>query len=96
MELDEALIGERARFLQDGMRLTVESHQDAPIGLVLPEQVTLKVRETEPVVKGQTAAKSNKPAILENGIRVMVPVFIQAGDRLVIDTMDCAYIKRVD
>ena len=96
IELSEEMLGARAQFLQDGMALTVESHQEKPIGLVLPEQVTLQVRETEPVVKGQTAAKSNKPAILENGLRVMVPVFVQSGDRLVIDTADGAYIKRAD
>jgi elongation factor P len=62
----------------------------------LPDQVTLEVSETEPVVKGQTAASSNKPAVLENGVRTMVPPFVEAGDKIVVDTNEVTYIKRAD
>ena len=58
--------------------------------------VTLQVSETEPVVKGQTAASSNKPAVLENGVRTMVPPFVEAGDKIVVDTNEVTYIKRAD
>ncbi len=95
LSLDQ--IGEdAARFLQDGMTVKIELHEGRPIGLELPEQVTLAVSETEPVVKGQTAASSYKPAILENGVRVMVPPFINAGDRIVVATADASYVKRAD
>ncbi|MEG9861913.1 MAG: elongation factor P [Parvularculales bacterium] len=90
------LMGERTAFLQDGMMVTVESYEERPIGVNLPDQVTLEVQETEPTVKGQTAASSNKPAILENGLRIMVPPFIANGDKIIVDTSDIAYVRRAD
>jgi elongation factor P len=87
---------ERAAFLQDGMEVTVESHEGRPIGIALPDQVTLAVVEAEPVVKGQTAASSYKPALLENGVRVMVPPFVGVGERVVVDTNELTYVRRAD
>ena len=92
--LDRTLIGDRAAFLQDGMVVMVESFEGTPIGVELPETVVMEVTETEPVVKGQTAAASYKPAILEGGVRVMVPPFIEHGDRIVVNTADATYSKR--
>lgn len=89
-------VGDRAAFLQDGMQVVVESHEETPIGVKLPDQVTLEIAETEAVVKGQTAASSYKPAILENGVRVMVPPFVTVGERIVVDTNELTYIKRAD
>lgn len=86
IQLPAELIGERAAFLQDGMTVVVESHEGKLIGVSLPDQVTLEVTEAEPVVKGQTAASSNKPAVLENGIRVMVPPFVGVGEKIIVDT----------
>ena len=96
IELERDFIGERAVFLQDNMNVVVESHEGKPIGVSLPDQVTLEVTEAEPVVKGQTAASSNKPAILENGMRVMVPPFIGVGEKVVIDTNEMIYLRRAD
>ena len=96
IELQSDFVGERMAFLQDGMMVVVESHEGRPIGVRLPDQVTLEVSETEPVVKGQTAASSNKPAMLENGVRIMVPPFVEAGDKIVVDTNEVTYIKRAD
>ena len=96
IELQSDFVGERTAFLQDGMMVVVESHESLPIGVRLPDQVTLEVSETEPVVKGQTAASSNKPAMLENGVRIMVPPFVEAGDKIVVDTNEVTYIKRAD
>ena len=96
IELQSDFVGERTAFLQDGMMVVVESHENRPIGVRLPDQVTLEVSETEPVVKGQTAASSNKPAMLENGMRIMVPPFVEAGDKIVLDTNEVTYIKRAD
>ncbi len=87
---------ERAAFLQDGMKVTVESHEGTPIGVTLPDQVTLEVVEADPVVKGQTAASSYKPAKLENGVRILVPPFIGAGERVVVDTNELTYVRRAD
>ena len=96
IELDADFVGDRKAFLQDGMMVVVESFEDKPIGVRLPDQVTLEVRETEPVVKGQTAASSNKPAMLENDVRIMVPPFVEAGDRIVVNTEELIYLKRAD
>lgn len=96
IELPEDFVGERAAFLQDGMTVTVESHEGKPLGISLPDQVTLEVTEAEPVVKGQTASSSYKPAIMENGVRVMVPPFISTGERIVVDTNELTYIRRAE
>lgn len=96
LELQKEFVGERAAFLQDGMTVTVELYEEKPIGISLPDQVTLTITEADPVVKGQTAASSYKPAILENGIRVLVPPFISSGERIVVDTNDLTYLRRAD
>jgi len=96
LELQKDFVGERAAFLQDGMQVTVELYEEKPIGISLPDQVTLEVSEADPVVKGQTAASSYKPAVLENGIRVLVPPFVSAGERIVVDTNEITYLRRAD
>ncbi|MBI4273329.1 MAG: elongation factor P [Rhizobiales bacterium] len=96
LELHEDFVGERAAFLQDGMTVTLEMHEERPIGIKLPDQVTLTVVEADPVVKGQTAASSFKPAKLENGLRVMVPPFITTGEKVVVDTNEVTYIRRAE
>jgi len=89
-------IGDAAAYLQDGMEVNIESHEGVPISVKLPDYVTLEIAETEPTVKGQTATSSPKPAVLENGVRVMVPQFINQGDRIVVATEDSTYTKRAD
>ena len=96
LELDKDFVGERAAFLQDGMKVMVELYEDRPIGVDLPDQVTLTVTEADPVVRGQTAASSYKPAVLENGIRILVPPFIEAGERVIVDTNEITYLRRAD
>ena len=83
-----------AKFLQDGMTVTIESYEESPIGVELPETVTMRIVEADPVVKGQTAASSFKPAIIENGVRVMVPPHIESGTRIVVNTADATYVER--
>ncbi len=94
IEVNRTLVGEPVRFLQDGMMLTVESYEGEALKVALPEHATFEVTETEPVVKGQTAAASFKPAMLENGVRVMVPPHIETGTKVVIGTADGTYAKR--
>lgn len=96
LELATDFVGERAAFLQDGMNVTVEMHEGRPLGISLPQQVTLAITETEPVVKGQTAANSFKPATLENGVKVMVPPFVSEGEKIVVDTEEITYLRRAD
>ena len=96
INLEKDFVGDRAMYLTDGMNVELEFYEDKPISVSLPEQVILAVEETEPVVKGQTAANSFKPAIMENGVRTAVPPFINVGERLVINTEDGSYVKRAD
>src|SRR5690606_18943805 len=92
--LDGELIGEPAVFLQEGMMVSVQSYEDEPISVTLPDTVVMQVVESDPVVKGQTAASSYKPAKLENGVRIMVPPHIGVGDRVVVNTSDLSYVER--
>ncbi|MEM6762787.1 MAG: elongation factor P [Pseudomonadota bacterium] len=96
IELAKDFVGERAAFLQDGMSVTLEMYEEKPIGITLPQQVTLEIAEADAVVKGQTASSSYKPAVLENGVKVMVPPFIGAGEKIVVDTSEITYIRRAD
>jgi elongation factor P len=88
------LLGEKAAFLQDGMKVTISLYEGAPIGVVIPASVVLTVVEADPVVKGQTASSSYKPGKLENGLRVMLPPFIEAGTKILVNTEDCSYMER--
>ncbi len=88
------IIGDAAVFLQDGMLVQIESHEGEPLGVTLPDTVIMEIIEAEPVVKGQTATTSYKPAIVENGAKVMVPPFIDIGTRIVIRTEDSTYLER--
>ena len=97
IELQKEWVGEeRIPYLQEGMKVVIESHEDRPIGLSLPEQVTLEVVETEPTVKGQTASSSYKPAMASNGMRVMIPPYMSAGEKIVVDTDTGEYVRRAD
>jgi len=96
IELAEDFVGDRAAFLQDGMTVNVQLHQDRPIGIRLPEHVVLEVVEADAVLKGQTAASSYKPAKLENGLRLLVPPFVTAGERVVVDTNQLSYVRRAE
>ena len=92
--LNRKLVGDQAVFLLDGVMVTVLSHEGEALTVQLTETVGLEVTETEAVIKGQTAAGSFKPAILENGVRTMVPPHIETGTRVVIATADSAYRER--
>ncbi len=95
IEIDRDFMGEDAqKFLAPEMVVVIESYEEKPIGITLPQKVTREVAETEPVVKGQTAASSYKPATLDNGVRVMVPPFIEAGEQIVVDTGELTYVER--
>ncbi len=76
------------------MAVTIESYEGSPIGIQLPDSVILEVVEADAVVKGQTAASSYKPAVLENGVRTSVPPHIETGTRIVVSTIDGSYVER--
>ncbi len=88
------LIGDAAVYLQDGMIVSAQMHEGRALSITLPETVTMQIVEADPVVKGQTASSSYKPAVLENGARVLVPPHIESGTRIVVRTEDSSYIER--
>ena len=88
------LVGEPGAFLQDGMLCTVELIEGSPVSVTLPDKVVMTVTEADPVVKGQTAASSYKPGLLENGVRVLIPPFVEAGTKIVVNTADATYVER--
>jgi elongation factor P len=94
IELPAEILGERRPFLQDGMTIHIEYYQDEALNATLPQKVTCKVVETEPVVKGQTAANSFKPAILDNGVRVLIPPFVGPDEDIVVNTETMEYYER--
>lgn len=96
INLPSELLGEAADFLQDGMEVTLEMYEERPISVQLPDTIEATVVEADAVVKGQTASASYKPAILDNGVRVMVPPHIVSGTRIVVDVYAREYVKRAD
>ena len=96
MELDVEFIGDKIDLLRENDEVILEMYDEKPIGIQLPNTLIFEVSETEAVVKGQTAASSNKPAVLENGLRVMVPPFIEQGEKVIINTEDLTYLKRAE
>lgn len=88
------ILGDARPFMTDGMAVIINVIDGKPISVELPQQVVQEVVETEPVIKGQTATSSYKPAILDNGVRVMVPPFVGTGEKIVVSTADATYVER--
>jgi elongation factor P len=88
------LLGDAVAFLQDNMPVTVDLVEGDPVGIHLPVSVVLEIVEADPVTKGQTATSSYKPAKLSNGVKTMVPPFIETGERIVVRTEDGSYMER--
>jgi elongation factor P len=94
VELPVEILGVRRPFLQDGMTIVVEFHDAEALSARVPQKVICKIVETEPVVKGQTAANSFKPAVLDNGVKVMVPPFVGQDEMIVVNTETMEYSER--
>ena len=96
VQLPRDLLGEAAAFLQDGMDVSMELYEERPISVQLPDQIEATVVDADAVVKGQTASSSYKPAMLDNGVRVMVPPFIGSGTRILVDVYAQEYVRRAE
>jgi elongation factor P len=88
------VVGDYAPYLQENMEVQISQFNGVAVSMELPQRVTLEVVETEPVMKGQTATSSFKPALLSNGVKTGVPTFISAGTRIVVNTEDGSYVER--
>ena len=96
IEINKSLLGEKTKLLKENMEVNVQFHDDIALAVDLPSSVELKIDTTEASIKGQTASSSYKPATLENGIKIMVPPFINSDDKIVLNTRTLEYIKKLN
>ena len=94
-EIKKGIVGQKGKLLSENLKVTINSHNEKPISIDLPNQITCIIKSTDVALKGQTVSSSYKPAILENGLNVQVPPFVEAGDSIVIDTRNLEYIKKI-
>ena len=95
IEIKKDLIGEKGKFLIENLEVSVNFYNETPISVELPNQVTCKVETTDVALKGQTVSSSYKPAILDNGLNIQVPPFIESEDEIIVDTRNFEYIKKI-
>ena len=96
IQINKSLLGEKSKLLKENMEVEVQFYDEQPLSVNLPSSVELKIETTDAAIKGQTASSSYKPAILENGIKIMVPPFINADDKIALDTRTLEYIKKLN
>ena len=95
IEINKGVVGEKGKLLTENLEVTVNFYNDNAISVELPNQVTCKIKSTDAALKGQTVSSSYKPAVLENGLNIQVPPFIESEDEIIIDTRTLEYIKKV-
>ena len=94
IQIKKTMLGEKSKLLRENMEVDVQFYEDEPLAIDLPSNIELKIETTDAAIKGQTASSSYKPAILENGIKIMVPPFINAEDKIILDTRTLEYVKK--
>jgi len=95
IKINKSLLGEKNKLLKENMEVNVQFHEEQALSVDLPSSVELKIETTDAAIKGQTASSSYKPATLENGIKIMVPPFVNADDKIVLDTRTLEYVKKI-
>ena len=95
IQINKSILGEKNKLLKENMEVSVQFYEDQPLSIDLPSSVELKIETTDAAIKGQTASSSYKPATLENGIKIMVPPFINSDDKIILDTRTLEYIKKI-
>ena len=95
IEIKKDIIGDKGKLLTENLEVTVSFYNELPISVELPKQVTCEIKDTDVALKGQTVSSSHKPATLENGLSIQVPPFVESGDKVLIDTKNLEYIKKI-
>ena len=95
LEIKKDLVGEKGKLLSENLEVSISFHNDSPISVELPNQVSCKIETTDVALKGQTVSSSYKPAVLSNGLNIQVPPFIESGDEVVVDTRNLEYVKKI-
>ncbi len=95
INVDKKILAEKGNFLSENLEVTINIYNEKPISIQLPNQINCKVDTTDAALKGQTVSSSYKPAVLENGIKIQVPPFIESGDTIIVDTRSIEYVKKI-
>ena len=95
INLKKNLVGDKGKLLTESLEVTINFHNDKPLSILLPNQLTFVVETTDAALKGQTVSSSYKPAVLKNGLSIQVPPFIESGDTIIIDTRTMEYVKKI-
>ena len=95
IEIKKNIIGEKGKLLTENLNVLVSFYNDLPISVDLPNQVSCKIETTDAALKGQTVSSSYKPAVLNNGLNIQVPPFIEPGDEVIVDTRNLEYVKKI-
>ena len=95
IEINKNLVGDKGKLLTENLEVSVSFYNEKPISVDLPNQVTCRIETTDAALKGQTVSSSYKPAVLSNGLNIQVPPFIEAGDKIMVDTRNLEYIKKI-
>ena len=95
IKLSKSMVGDKGKMLTENLEVTIIFHNENPLSILLPNQLTCKIETTDAALKGQTVSSSYKPAILENGLNIQVPPFIESGDIVIVDTRTVEYVKKV-
>ena len=94
IDIDKNILGEKGNFLSENLEVVISIYNENPISVQLPNQINCKIEKTDVALKGQTVSSSYKPAVLENGIKIQVPPFIESGDEIIVDTRTIEYVKK--
>ena len=95
IEIKKDILGDKGKLLKENLKVSVSFYNEMPISVDLPKQVSCKIKSTDAALKGQTVSSSYKPAILDNGLNIQVPPFIEADDEVIIDSRNLEYIKKI-
>ncbi len=95
INLNKDLVGDKGKMLTENLEVTINFHNDKPLSILLPNQMTFVIETTDAALKGQTVSSSYKPAMLKNGLNIQVPPFIESGDTIIIDTRTMEYVKKI-
>ena len=93
--INKKIVGEKGKFLSENLEVTISFYNDKPISIELPNQINCIIESTDVALRGQTVSSSYKPAVLNNGVKIQVPPFIESGDEIVVDTRSIDYVKKI-
>jgi elongation factor P len=95
INIKKNIVGEKGKMLTENLEVDISFYNEKPLAVELPNQVTCKIETTDATIKGQTVSSSYKPAVLDNGINIQVPPFIENGDKIIVDTRTIEYVKKI-